>query len=112
MRSAYREFVRLIEAGRYRDAHEVLEAFWFPRRFEKEARVLLIKGYINASTAFELAKRGRRDAARRTWRVYLKYLPLSKEVDPEDAPTRREVEEVLRRTYGRLLGEERRHGVH
>ncbi|WP_457598173.1 DUF309 domain-containing protein [Hydrogenimonas sp.] len=105
MKAAYREFIRLIEAGRYYEAHEVLEELWYPRRFEKEAEVLLIKGYINASTAFELARRGRLEAAHRTWGVYLKYRPLSKEMDPKEAAACREVEDLLQRTHERLLGD-------
>ncbi len=103
MKEVCARFISLVEKGEYYDAHEVLEELWSPRRFEKSAEVLLIKGYINASTAFELAKRGRREAALRTWRVYLKYRPLRESIGSDMAEAFREVEAVLERIYGRLL---------
>jgi hypothetical protein len=66
-------FVACLEEGRYYDAHEVLEALWFPRRFEKDPEVLLLKGMINAAVSFELRKRGRNERARVPWRTYEKY---------------------------------------
>ncbi len=105
MKDVCARFISLVERGEYYDAHELLEELWFPRRFEKSAEVLLIKGYINASTAFELAKRGRRDAALRTWRVYLKYRPLRNSIASDTAEVFSEVESALERVYGHLLGE-------
>ncbi len=99
MKDVCARFVSLLEKGEYYEAHEVLEELWFPRRFEKSAEVLLIKGYINASTAFELAKRGRRDAALRTWRVYLKYRPLRERLDTQMGEVCRGIEDVLERIY-------------
>ncbi len=104
MKEACARFIALMEEGEYYEAHEALEELWYPRRFEKNAEVLLIKGYINASTAFELAKRGRRDAALRTWQVYLKYRPLRESIGSDMAETYSEVEDILERIYGRLLG--------
>ena len=66
----------LVEEGRYYDAHEALEAFWFPRRFEESSEVKLIKGFINASVSFELQKRGRTRQAKKVWANYLKYRQL------------------------------------
>ncbi len=66
-------FLACLREERYYDAHEALEALWFPIRFEKTPEVLLLKGLINASVSFELHKRGRPHKAPGPWRVYLKY---------------------------------------
>lgn len=66
-------FLACLHEERYYDAHEVLEALWFPVRFEKRSEVLLLKGLINASVSFELRKRGRAHKAPGPWNVYLKY---------------------------------------
>lgn len=66
-------FLACLDEERYYDAHEVLEAVWFPVRFEKTPEVLLLKGLINASVSFELHKRGRMHKAPGPWNVYMKY---------------------------------------
>ena len=68
-----RAFIACLEEERYYDAHEVLEALWYPRRFEKDPEVLLLKGMINASVSFELHRRGREDRAKGPWKTYEKY---------------------------------------
>ena len=68
-----RAFIACLDEGRYYDAHEVLEALWYPRRFEKDPEVLLLKGMINASVSFELHRRGREDRAKGPWKSYEKY---------------------------------------
>jgi hypothetical protein len=70
------EFVRCLDEERYYDAHEALEKIWFPRRFEDDIEMKLLKGFINASVAFELVKRGRPEPSKRAWGNYLKYRPL------------------------------------
>ena len=67
------EFRECIESHRFYEAHEVLEALWFPRRFEPESEVKLLKGFINAAVSFELLKRGRKAQGERVWQNYLKY---------------------------------------
>jgi len=69
-------FVRSLEEERFYDAHEALEAIWFPRRFESNDEVLLWKGFINAAVSFELIKRNRPKPSEAAWQTYLKYLPL------------------------------------
>ena len=81
MKNDLAKFLKLIEEGRYYDAHEALEAFWFPRRFEENSEVKLIKGFINASVSFELLKRGRRRQADKVWANYLKYRQLLYRID-------------------------------
>ena len=69
--------------GRYFDAHEALEEYWFPRRKEKNEFVLIVKGFINAAVSLELKKRGRLEASKRTWKTYEK-LTKYLEVYPND----------------------------
>jgi predicted metal-dependent hydrolase len=53
---AYR---RLMEAGEYFEAHEVLEEAWHLLRRRKDPLRSPVKGLINAAIAFEHLKRGR-----------------------------------------------------
>jgi len=69
-------FVDCLNEERFYDAHEALEEVWFPRRFEKDQEMLLLKGFINAAVSFELTKRGRPNPATRAWQNYEKYRPL------------------------------------
>jgi hypothetical protein len=69
-------FVQCLEEERFYDAHEALEEVWFPRRFEDDHEMKLLKGFINAAVSFELTKRGRPDPAARAWGNYEKYRPL------------------------------------
>ncbi|MDP2850058.1 MAG: DUF309 domain-containing protein [Sulfuricurvum sp.] len=70
---ALEAFVRSLEEGRYYDAHEDVEAIWYPRRFEANDEVLLWKGFINAAVSFELINRGKAKPAQIAWQTYLKY---------------------------------------
>jgi hypothetical protein len=70
------EFVKCLDEQRYYDAHEALEEVWFPRRFEQNNEVYLLKGFINASVSFELKKQGKLEQSKKVWKNYLKYRPL------------------------------------
>lgn len=70
------QFIREISEEQFYDAHESLEAIWFPRRFEDDDEIKLIKGFINAAVSFELIKRGKYESSKRVWKNYLKYRPL------------------------------------
>ena len=74
--SACEAFLKSLQEERYYDAHEDLEALWFPRRFEKENEVMLWKGFINAAVCFELIRKGRLEPSKKAWSNYQKYLPL------------------------------------
>jgi len=76
MEQACRTFIQLLDQGRFYEAHEVLEAYWFPRRKEITPMTLVLKGFINAAVALQLNHLGRKANARRVWRTYLKYRPL------------------------------------
>ncbi len=78
---ALEEFVLCLNEERFYDAHEALEAIWFPRRFEDNLEVKLIKGFINASVCFELIKKQRFTSASKVWNNYLKYRPLLYKID-------------------------------
>jgi len=77
------EFLICLNEKRYYDAHEALEEIWFPRRFENNAEMNLLKGFINAAVSFELTKRGRENPSKRVWKNYLKYRPLLYKIDSE-----------------------------
>jgi len=70
------EFIDLINKKKYFEAHEILEEIWFPKRKEKTPDILILKGFINASVAFELKKRGKTPQAKKVWKNYKKYLEL------------------------------------
>lgn len=69
-------YIQCLKEERFYDAHEALEAIWFPRRFEDDKEIKLLKGFINAAVSFELIKRGRKEASIRVWKNYIKYKPL------------------------------------
>ncbi len=73
-------YITCINEARYYDAHEALEEIWFPRRFEENDEMNLIKGFINASVSFELIKRGRPKASEKVWKNYEKYIVLLESV--------------------------------
>ena len=70
------EFLHCLKEERFYDAHEALEALWFPRRFEDAPEIKLLKGFINAAVSFELKKRGRTLQSKKVWQNYLKYRQL------------------------------------
>ena len=71
--SACEAFVLSMEEARFYDAHEDLEAIWFPRRFEDDDEVKLWKGFINAAVCFELIKKDRPKPSETPWKTYCKY---------------------------------------
>ncbi len=75
------DFITMLHNGEFSEAHEVLEHDWKALRREgKKEESNILKGFINAATAFELKRRGR-DSAIRVWQTYVKYRPLIDEVD-------------------------------
>jgi len=76
MKFAHKQFIECLEAGRFFEAHEVIEHIWFPIRKTDHPEKDIMRGIINASVSFELIKRGRPEAARRVWQTYQKYRPL------------------------------------
>ena len=96
----FNRFIELIQKGDFYEAHEVLEDVWFPYRKSKEPKYLVIKGFINASVAFELKRLGREENAHKVWQNYLKYRSLIKEVDE---PIFYEIEEFLDECYAAIL---------
>jgi len=89
------DFLLCLGEARFYDAHEVLEAHWFPHRFDDCNEVRLIKGFINAAVSFELVKRGRPAPSLRAWQNYLKYRPLLEGMECELAPSYRRVADTL-----------------
>lgn len=89
------EFLKCLDEERFYDAHEALEAIWFPRRFEKSDETNLLKGYINAAVSFELIKRGREDSAQKVYNNYLKYKTLRLKVDSAYSNRYEEIEKRI-----------------
>ena len=83
MHNKIKEFILCLDEKRYYDAHEALEASWFPRRFEKKNEVMLLKGFINAAVSLELHKRGRSKQSQKVWSNYLKYRQLLFKTDSQ-----------------------------
>lgn len=69
-------FIAYLEDALFFEAHEVLEEFWFPRRFEDSDEIKIARAFINASVSFELHKRGKIEASKRVWLNYTKYQDL------------------------------------
>lgn len=79
-------FVTCLDEERFYDAHEALEEIWFPRRYEDDIEMKLLKGFINAAVSFELTKRGRPTSAAKVWRNYEKYRPLLEAFTSSNTP--------------------------
>lgn len=80
-------YIQCLHEERFYDAHEALEEIWFPRRFEDDNEMKLLKGFINAAVSFELIKRGRKQASTKAWNNYLKYKPLLATLDSFFTPS-------------------------
>ena len=73
LEGALKEYLKLMEAEEYFEAHEVLEEAWHPLRFKDHPLKNLLKALINAAVSFEHLKRDRQDAARKALRVMESY---------------------------------------
>jgi len=83
MKEACLAFMELIEKEDFYEAHEVLEDVWFPHRKSKEPKILVLKGFINASVALELNRLGRVQNAQKVWKNYEKYKGLIPQCEEE-----------------------------
>ncbi len=88
-------FIQNIQSGNFYEAHEDLELLWYPRRFEESDEVKLLKGFINASVSLELAKKGKKEQAKKVWQTYLKYETLLENIDSPHTPTYRLIAKLL-----------------
>ena len=70
------EFSLCIDEKRYYDAHEALEKLWYPRRFEEDNEVKLLKGFINGAVSLELYKRGKITQSKNVHKTYLNLIYL------------------------------------
>ncbi len=74
-------FMTMLHNGEFSEAHEVLEDDWKALRSAgKKDESNILKGFINAATAFELKRRGR-ESASRVWQTYMKYRPMIDEIE-------------------------------
>jgi hypothetical protein len=97
------EFVVCINEARYYDAHEALEEIWFPRRFEDEQEMKLLKGFINAAVSFELVKRGRLASSEKVWKNYEKYRVLLGSFESEHGSRYTELAKLIEETREELI---------
>jgi hypothetical protein len=74
-------FIKNLRDKNFYAAHEDLESIWFPRRFEDNNEIKLLKGFINASVSFELLKKGKIEPSKKVWGNYLKYRDLVSSID-------------------------------
>ncbi len=82
MQARLQQFHKLLKEEQFFEAHEVLEEVWFPKRFEKDVNIDILKGFINAAVSFELLKRERVKQSKKVWRNYLKYRTLLYKTSP------------------------------
>ena len=82
MQAKLQQFHKLLKEEQFFEAHEVLEEIWFPKRFEKDVNIDILKGFINAAVSFELLKRKRVKQSKKVWRNYLKYRTLLYKTSP------------------------------
>jgi hypothetical protein len=101
-------FVQSLIEERYYDAHEDLEAIWYPRRFEDNDEVKLWKGFINAAVCFELIKRGRPKPSETAWQSYLKYRPLLETLETEHNEMYVRIVKIIEKLDSRLRGNDKR----
>lgn len=88
-------FMHNIKSGNFYEAHEDLEALWYPRRFEQSDEVKLLKGFINASVSLELGKKGKTEQAKKVWQTYLKYEKLLENINSSHTSTYRLIAKLL-----------------
>ncbi len=67
-----KEFLDLVENGKYFQAHEQLEHYWKEVKKISKERSLPFRGLINGATAFALYELGR-ESYKSVWQAYLKY---------------------------------------
>ena len=99
MNKHFEAYFKCLDASHYFEAHEALEAIWFPRRFEDDAEMKLLKGFINAAVSFELVKRGRKEASKRVWKNYEKYIVLLEHLDSQHRPTYQKMQTYVETKY-------------
>lgn len=69
LEGALKEYLKLLDAEEYFEAHEVMEEAWHPLRLKKHPLANLAKGLINGAITFEHIKRNRENAADKAKRV-------------------------------------------
>lgn len=86
MAEALRRYIGMLDSGDYFEAHEILEAVWYPMRRERNDLTNLLKGLINGAVAFEHLKRGKpgaQERARKVMHSFDRFSPICDTVIPE-----------------------------
>ncbi len=95
-------FKACLREERFYDAHEALEALWFPQRFEATNEIKLLKGFINAAVSLELIKRKRVKQSKKVWLNYLKYRQLLFSIDSPYLNEYHKLSRILEQTQREL----------
>lgn len=95
-------FALSLKEGRYYEAHEDLEAIWYPRRAEDNDEVRLWKGFINAAVSFELLRLGRVKPSGIAWNTYLKYSSRLENLESSYYPLYVKIREFVEQERGIL----------
>jgi len=82
LEGALREYLRLLDAEAYFEAHEVLEEAWHPLRLSNHPLQFLVKGLINAAISFEHVKRNRKNMPSKAKRTIASYERYKAEATP------------------------------
>ena len=69
LKGALREYINLMDAEKYFEAHEVLEEAWHPLRLRKDPLANLAKGLINGAVSFEHIRRQKENYAQKARKV-------------------------------------------
>lgn len=73
LESALKEYLALLDAEEYFEAHEVLEEAWHPLRLASHPLSNLVKGLINGAITFEHIKRNRKNMPVKAQKVIASY---------------------------------------
>ena len=87
-------FIDMIKKEQFVEAHEILEEDW--KEFKKidPVKSNILKGFINAATAFALYKKGNIKGYERVWKTFLKYEKLI-DKDLNDFLLFKEIQNIL-----------------
>ncbi len=98
LKEALRSYINLMDQAEYFEAHEVLEAMWYPLRREQSVLGMMLKGLINGAVAFEHLRRGKpgaEDRARKIIKTFDRCAVLSDEGVEEADLVRQAYDKVI-----------------
>jgi len=98
------KFIQMVKDEKYAQAHETLEEIWKELKKTDKQHSLILKGFINGATSFEIKRRGRPlSSALKIWSVYEKYKPLIIKLNTPYTSKYLECSDVLEKTYQKVF---------